>query len=125
VGVPGAFTGMCSAQIPGYIDNYEAFKAKGVAGVYVVAVNDQFVMKNWRPRVLADWYSAAIHFLADDQGKFAGATNLIFDATPLLGGSRSKRYVMIVKNQEVTSVAVEKDPSKVTITDAKTIPVQL
>ncbi len=45
VGIPGAFTGTCSAQIPGYIDNYEAFKAKGVTGIYVVAVNDQFVMK--------------------------------------------------------------------------------
>ncbi len=36
---------MCSAQIPGYIDNYEVFKAKGVTGIYIVAVNDQFVMK--------------------------------------------------------------------------------
>ncbi|KAK0489842.1 Redoxin [Armillaria luteobubalina] len=138
VGVPGAFTGTCSAQILGYIDNYEAFKAKGVTGVYVVAVNVQFLMKkrNWRPRALvcltrlsimreADWYSAAVRFLADGQGEFVGATGLVFDATPLLGGPRSKLYVMIVKNQEVTSVAVEEDPSKVTITDAKTILAQL
>ncbi|KAK0234802.1 hypothetical protein EDD85DRAFT_845411 [Armillaria nabsnona] len=67
----------------------------------------------------------SIHFLADDQGEFAGATGLIFDATPLLGGPRSKRYVMIVKNHEVASVAVEEDPGKVTITDAKTILAQL
>ncbi|KAK0502554.1 Redoxin, partial [Armillaria luteobubalina] len=115
----GRRTGTCSAQMPGYIDNYEAFKFKGVTGVYVVAVNDQFMMK------YADWYSAAIPFLADDQGEFVGATGLIFDATPLLGGPRSKRYVMIVKDQEVTSVAVREDPSKVTITDAKTILAQL
>ncbi|PBK83405.1 Redoxin [Armillaria gallica] len=119
VDVPGAFTGTCSVQIPGYVDNYEAFKAKGVTGIYVVAVNDQFVMKSF------DCCSTTIHFLADDQGEFAGATGLIFDATPLLGGPRSKRYVMIVKNQEVASVAVEEDSGKVTITDAKTILAQL
>ncbi|KAK0234786.1 hypothetical protein EDD85DRAFT_845347 [Armillaria nabsnona] len=73
----------------------------------------------------SDCCSPAIHFLADDQGEFAGATGLIFNATPLLGGPRSKRYVMIVKNQEVASVAVEEDPGKVTITDPKTILAQL
>ncbi|KAK0218897.1 Redoxin, partial [Armillaria fumosa] len=118
VGVPGAFTGTCSAQIPGYIDNYEAFKAKGVTGVYVVAVNDQFVMNAWKEKLAPKGTS-------DNQGEFAGATGSIFDATLLLGGPRSKRYVMIVKNQEVASVAVEEDPSKVTITDAKTILAQL
>ncbi|KAK0430952.1 hypothetical protein EV421DRAFT_1689960, partial [Armillaria borealis] len=66
-----------------------------------------------------------IHFLVDDQGEFAGATGLIFNATPLLGGPRSKHYVMIVKNQEVTLVAVEEDPGKVTIIDAETILAQL
>ncbi|KAK0432601.1 Redoxin, partial [Armillaria borealis] len=129
VGVPGVFTGMCSAQIPGYIDNYEAFKAKGVTGIYIVAVNDQFVMNVWKEKLAPKGTHmsypvvnhVSIHFLMDDQGKFAGATGLIFDTTLLLGGPRSKHYVMIVKNHEVASVAVEEDPSKVTITDAKTI----
>ena len=43
--MPGAFTGTCSKQIPGYIEAYEQFKTKGVDNVYVVAVNDVFVMK--------------------------------------------------------------------------------
>jgi len=45
VGVPGAFTGSGSKQIPGYIDAYDRFKAKGVNEIYVVAVNDVFVTK--------------------------------------------------------------------------------
>lgn len=45
VGVPGAFTGTCSRQIPGYIEAYQQFKDKGVKDVYVVAVNDVFVLK--------------------------------------------------------------------------------
>ncbi|KAK0454552.1 hypothetical protein EV421DRAFT_1896470 [Armillaria borealis] len=82
VGVPGAFTGTCSTQIPGHIDNYEAFKAKGMTGMYVVAVNNQFVMNAWKKKL-------APKGTPDDQGEFAGATGLIFDAMPLgqqLGG---------------------------------------
>lgn len=45
VGVPGAFTGTCSAQIPGYIKAYPQFKEKGVDNIYVVAVNDVFTLK--------------------------------------------------------------------------------
>ena len=45
IGVPGAFTTPCNAHIPGYIDLYEKFKAKGVSEIFVVAVNDTFVTK--------------------------------------------------------------------------------
>lgn len=45
VGVPGAFTGTCSAQLPGYIKAYPHFKEKGIENIHVVAVNDVFVMK--------------------------------------------------------------------------------
>ncbi|KAK0444992.1 Redoxin [Desarmillaria tabescens] len=119
IGVPGAFTGTCSGQISGYIEEYEAFKAKGVEGIYVVAVNDQFVMNGWKEKLAPN--GTPIHFLADDQGTFTSETGLIFDATPLLGGPRSKRYVMIVNDNHVVSLAVEDDPNKVTVTSAKMI----
>lgn len=45
VGVPGAFTPACSSQVPGFIENEDAFRAKGVNQIYVVAVNDAFVVK--------------------------------------------------------------------------------
>jgi 2-Cys peroxiredoxin 5 len=45
LGVPGAFTPPCSSQVPEYIADYEKFKAKGVKNIYVVAVNDAFVVK--------------------------------------------------------------------------------
>lgn len=37
--------GTCSAQVPGYIKSYDQFKAKGVNEIFVVAINDVFVMK--------------------------------------------------------------------------------
>jgi hypothetical protein len=45
VGVPGAFTGTCHAQVPGYINAFKQFQEKGVDGIYIVAVNDVFVTK--------------------------------------------------------------------------------
>ena len=45
-GVPGAFTPGCSAtHLPGYLAQLDALKAKGVAEVACLAVNDPFVMK--------------------------------------------------------------------------------
>ena len=51
VGVPGAFTGTCSAQVPGYIKAYPQFKEKGVDNIYIVAVNDAFVTKAWKEQL--------------------------------------------------------------------------
>ncbi|EMD35799.1 hypothetical protein CERSUDRAFT_26200, partial [Gelatoporia subvermispora B] len=88
VGVPGAFTGTCSAQVPGYIAAFERFREKGVQNIYVVAVNDVFCMKAWKEQLAPA--GTPVHFVADDKGAFVGALGMLFDASPLLGGPRSK-----------------------------------
>jgi peroxiredoxin len=40
LGVPAAFSGPCSNQVPGYVDKVDQFRAKGIKDVYIVAVND-------------------------------------------------------------------------------------
>jgi len=38
-------TRLCFQHVPGYLQNYDKFKAKGINEIYVVSVNDVFVMK--------------------------------------------------------------------------------
>ncbi|TRM66651.1 thioredoxin-like protein [Schizophyllum amplum] len=116
-----ANSGTCHAQVPGYIEAYQRFKEKGVDEIYVVAVNDAFTMKAWEDNLKGE-KASPVKFIADDQGLFTSSLGMLFDATPLLGGPRSKRYVIITsKDGTVESVIVEENPGESTITDARTV----
>ncbi|KAG6811006.1 hypothetical protein H0H92_009383 [Tricholoma furcatifolium] len=119
VGVPGAFTGTCHAQVPGYIEAFDDFQAKGVRGIYIVSVNDVFVTKAWKENLAPK--GSNVHFIADDTGAFSKSLGLTIDATPVLGGTRSTRYVLVIEDNKVTSKTVEADPSKLTTTAASAI----
>lgn len=70
-------------------------------------------MKAWS-KDLDPSKASGIHFLADPAGEFTKAWDVEFDATPLLGNKRSKRYAVVTENGKVTKVGLEEDPTKVT-----------
>ena len=106
-GVPGAFTPGCSkSHLPGYIEDFQKFKDKGVDIIVCVSVNDAFVMTAWGENTGA---GGKVRMLADPTGEFVKAIDLAFDATPVLGNVRSKRYSMIIKDGIVQTVNVEPD----------------
>ncbi|KAF2216421.1 hypothetical protein CERZMDRAFT_56131 [Cercospora zeae-maydis SCOH1-5] len=119
VGVPGAFTPPCSSQVPGYVEKAEQFAAKGVTGIYIVAVNDAFTTKAWKEK--NNWNSPLVHILADDKGEFTKASGLDFDASGLLGNHRSQRYAAIVEGGVVKSIFVEDEAPSVTVTSAENV----
>ncbi|WP_174284588.1 peroxiredoxin [Sphingomonas bacterium] len=102
--VPGAFTPTCSAKhLPGYINNADALKAKGVDEIACTSVNDAFVMGAWSKANDAD----GITMLADGNGGFAEALGLTMDGSKFGLGTRSQRYSMLVEDGVVKELNVE------------------
>ena len=103
--VPGAFTPTCSAKhLPGFIDNLDALKAKGVDTVACMAVNDAFVMSAWGKSAGAD---GKVVMLADGNGEYARKLGLEFDATKYGMGLRGQRFSIIVDDGVVKALNVE------------------
>ncbi|KAK4548836.1 hypothetical protein LTR36_008609 [Oleoguttula mirabilis] len=106
IGVPAAFSPSCSeSHIPGYI-NFAGLKDAGQ--VFVVSVNDAFVMGAWGASLDADGKSG-IRFLADPHAAFTNALDLAFDGTAIFGQPRSKRYALIIEDGKVKAAHVEPD----------------
>jgi glutaredoxin/glutathione-dependent peroxiredoxin len=104
--VPGAFTPTCSARhLPGYVENKDALKAKGVDTIACLSVNDPFVMGAWAENQKVD--ADTVLMLADGNGEFTRAVDLVMDASRGGMGQRSKRYSMLVKDGVVTQLNIE------------------
>ena len=103
--VPGAFTPTCHKNhLPGFLQNSDAIKAKGVDAIACVSVNDAFVMGAWGKDQKSD---GKVHMLADGNGDFTRAIGLEMDGTKFGMGKRSQRYSMIVDNGVVKTLNVE------------------
>src|ERR1700752_1365452 len=106
--VPGAFTPTCHKNhLPGFVQNADAIKGKGIDTIAVTAVNDGFVMDAWKK---ASGAEGKIEFLADGNADFAKAIDMTLDASGNGLGLRSKRYSMLVDNGVVKSIHVEEAP---------------
>lgn len=115
-GVPGAFTPTCTLNhLPGYIENAEALKAKGVDDIAVVTVNDPFVTAAWAKQ---SGGMAKMHFLADWDLAFTKALGLEMDLSAGGLGMRSKRFSMLVDDGKVTWMAIEDSPGQADKTGA-------
>jgi peroxiredoxin len=103
--VPGAFTPTCSARhLPGFVDNAQAMRAKGVDEIVCVSVNDAFVMAAWAKSANA---GEKITMIADGNGDFSKALGLTFDGSAYGMGLRGQRFSMIVTNGKVTQLNIE------------------
>ncbi len=104
-GVPGAFTPGCDRiHLPGFVEQAEELKAKGVDQIACIAVNDAFVMEAWGK---AHDVGDKILMVADGNGDFTKAMGLELDGTGFGLGSRSKRYAAIIDDGKLTRLDVD------------------
>ena len=116
--VPGAFTPGCSkVHLPGYVANADDLKAKGITTIACIAVNDAWTMGAWAESQGA---GDKIVMLADGNGDFAEAMDLVMDGTGIGLGKRSKRYAAVIEDGVITSLDVE-EPGKMEVSTCEAV----
>ena len=114
--VPGAFTPTCDAKhLPGFVDQAPALKAKGVAKIVCMAVNDVFVMNAWGKSA---GVGQAIVMAADGNGDYARALGLELDARGFGMGMRGQRFALVIEDGVVKQVHVE-GPGEIKVSSAE------
>jgi peroxiredoxin len=104
-GVPGAFTPTCSAKhLPGFVENADALKAKGVDSIVCTSVNDVFVMGAWaKDQNTGD----KVELVADGDAAFTKAAGLELDLNGKGLGLRNQRFSMIVEDGVVKTLNID------------------
>lgn len=104
--LPGAFTPTCSStHLPGYNELAPVFRDNGVDDIVCMAVNDAFVMNEWKTGQEAD----NITLIPDGNGDFAEGMGLLVDKRNLGFGQRSWRYSMLVRDGVIDKMFIEAD----------------
>ena len=103
--VPGAFTPTCDAKhLPGYLQQADALKARGIDTVACMAVNDVFVMNAWGK---ASNVGDKVLMLADGNAEYSKALGLELNATGFGMGIRGQRFAIVADNGVVKGLYVE------------------
>jgi len=119
IGVPAAFSGTCTQQhLPGFFKQLGELRQKGIQEIYVISVNDPFVMNAWKDSFGVD---SSVRFLSDPQGAWVKAARLDWDATSIMGNKRSKRFVAVIDDGAVSAIFIEPDNAGLTITAAASV----
>lgn len=117
--VPGAYTPTCNNDhMPSFIENADAFKAKGVDEIVCIAVNDMFVLDAWGKSLGAE---GRVTLLSDGNGDFTASIGMTLDGSGFGLGNRSRRYAAVVDDGTLKVVQVEENPGVCTVTGGPSI----
>jgi len=119
VGVPGAFTPVCSSShIPGFVEKVKEFADKGVNYIGVIANNDIFVMREWGKSLGCD--GSNVRMISDGNTELSKALGATVDMTSRTMGERTRRFAMYIDDGEVKAVSIEEDENGGADSDEKT-----
>lgn len=116
VGVPGAFTPTCNDNhVPGYLENADAIKSRGVDSIYVLSANDHHVMRAWEKHLGSE---GKVQMISDWDASFAKSLGLNVDISAFGLGMRAKRFSILFKDGKVSVLNVEENAGQVSNTSA-------
>ena len=116
-GLPGAYTSVCSSKhLPGYVNSYEKYKAKGIDYIMCISANDPFVMNAWgKSHNVED----KIIMVGDPFLNFTKSIGADVDKSARGLGIRSNRYTMLIDNLKVIKLQEDKDAGSCEISSAE------
>jgi len=102
--LPGAFTPTCSSShVPRFDQLAPLFRQHGVDEIVCIAVNDAFVMNEWKLAQKA----RNVTFLPDGNGDFTRGMGMLVGKEDLGFGMRSWRYSMLVRDGVIDKMFIE------------------
>lgn len=114
VGVPGAFTPVCTNKhLPPFIAEADRLKRAGFAHVICLCTSDPFALDAWARQVDPE---RKLRFMSDGNLDFTRAAELLTYEETFFLGQRSKRYAMTLENAIVTRLSIEPSVLEVTCT---------
>ncbi len=114
IGVPGAFTPVCSKEhVPDFIAQADRLRAGGFRNFLCIVANDPFVVAAWADQIDPE---GKVTFLSDGNLDLADQLGVRMRDASLFLGSRSQRYMMVVRDGVIDHFAVEKTILAVTCT---------
>ena len=117
LGMPGAFTSVCSSKhLPGYLNNIDRFKSKGIDLIACIAVNDPFVMNAWGKKQNVH---ENILMLGDPFLTFTKSIGAEVDKSGRGLGIRSNRYTMLIEDNKILQIEEEKETGMCEISAAE------
>ncbi len=118
-GLPGAFTSTCSKlHLPGFVENADKIKAKGIKNIFCLSANDPYVMNAWGE---INNTGNKIKMLSDPYLLFTKAIGAEVDRNSKGMGIRSNRYAMVIEDLIVVNIQVEKETKECGLTSAESL----
>ena len=115
-GLPGAYTSVCSAKhLPGFVNSYENYRAKGIDYIICMSVNDPFVMNAWGE---SHNVGSKILMIGDPLLNFTKSIGADIDKSSRGLGVRSNRYTMLIDNLKIIKIQEEKEAGSCEISAA-------
>mgnify|MGYP003317970822 FL=1 len=115
IGLPGAFTPTCHRNhLPGYLDNYDALKSKGVDEIICFSTNDIFVNSAWIQSLGA---AEKVIMLSDSKAEFSKALGTDY-SDPFGTSIKTERFSMYLGDSVIRELFIEQESGQALLSGA-------
>ena len=115
IGLPGAFTPTCHRNhLPGYLENYDALKSKGVDEIICFSTNDIFVNSAWIQSLGAE---GKVIMLSDSKAEFSKALGTDY-SDPFGTSIKTQRFSMYLVDAVIRELFIEQESGQALLSGA-------